>query len=79
MKKLSILLVLCLLLSACTPAAAPEQNTPEEPFTITVNRAGTVENFTGCYLTSDIREDRMEGVNRVRSGIAEKKTYSSIL
>ena len=57
----------------------PEQNTPVEPFTITVARKGTVETFTGCYLTTDVREDGVNGVNRVRSGIAEKKTFVSIL
>lgn len=61
------------------PSGATEQNTPEEPFTITVTRGGTVETFTGCYLTTDVREDQLEGVNRVRSGTAEKKTFVSIL
>lgn len=61
------------------PTGETEQNTPTEPFTITVTRGGTTETFTGCYLTSDIREDQVEGVNRVRSGTAEKKTYVSIL
>lgn len=61
------------------PFGESEQNTPAEPFTITVKRGGTVETFTGCYLTSDVREDQVDGVNRVRSGTAEKKNYSSIL
>ena len=61
------------------PSGGTEQNTPAEPFTITVTRGGTIETFTGCRLTSDIREDQVEGVNRVRSGTAEKKTFMSIL
>ena len=61
------------------PVGEVEQNTPAEPFNITVTRGGTIETFTGCRLTSDVREDRMNGVSRVRSGTAEKKTFVSIL
>lgn len=61
------------------PSGEAEQNTPQEPFTMVVIRGGTTETFTGCYLTSDVREDRVKGVCRVRSGTAEKKTYVSIL
>ena len=56
-----------------------EQNTPSEPFTITVNREGTVETFTGCRMTADVREDGINGVHRVRSGTAEQRTFTSIL
>ena len=61
------------------PTGGVEQNTPQEPFTITVTRGGTIETFTGCYLTTDVREDKQNGVSRVRSGTAQEKTFVSIL
>ncbi len=58
---------------------APEQNTPAEPFTMTVSRRNCTETFYDCRLTSDVREDGSEGIDRVRSGIAQRRTIVSIL
>ena len=52
MKKLSILLALCLLLSACAPAAAPEQSIPETSLS-TVTPESSVPATDGADATTE--------------------------
>lgn len=56
----------------------PEQNDPEEPFTITVDRTGRSEIFHNCYLTGIKREDTPTGLKQTREGTAESMEFMSI-
>lgn len=61
------------------PPGAADQNTPTEPFSLTVNRDGVAEVFSECRLTGLIREDSAQGLYQKRIGIAGNREYSSIL
>ena len=52
---------------------------PAEPFTLMVTRAAGDETFTECNWTSVKREDSINGVRQIRTGIAKKRTVVGIL
>ena len=52
---------------------------PEEPFTLTVSRSNTDEQFTGCRFTSQQRQDTIRGVTQTRKGTAQRRNVMGIL
>ena len=56
----------------------PEQNSPEEPFSITVGRTGRTEIFKNCRFTSIRREDGSTGLRQTREGTADSMIYMAI-
>ena len=61
------------------PPGTSEPSDPEEPFTMSVDRSGGDETFTGCTWISVKREDTIKGVSQIRTGIADKRTVLGIL
>lgn len=56
----------------------PEQNTPEEPFSITVGRTSRTETFKNCRFTAIRREDGPTGLRQIREGTAESMIFMGI-
>ena len=67
MKKLSILLALCLLLSACAPAAAPEQSIPETSLS-TVTPETSVPTTDGADATTEATPQSADEATRPTEG-----------
>lgn len=56
-----------------------EQNTPSEPFDITVNRTSRTETYKNCRFTKLTREAGPTGLRQTREGIAESMIYMAIV
>lgn len=55
-----------------------EQNTPEEPFDVTVGRTGRMETFKNCRFHNIHREDGPTGMRQIREGTAESMIYIAV-
>ena len=61
------------------PPGGSEQNTPAEPFSITVNCKNGTETYADCHLTSVSREDHGKGLVLIRKGTAASRSFINIL
>ena len=56
-----------------------EENTPEEPFSITVTRTTRTETYKNCRFTAIKREAGPTGLRQIREGTAESMIHMAIV
>lgn len=55
-----------------------EENTPAEPFSVTVTRTSRTETYKNCRFTAIKREAGPTGLRQIREGIAESMAFMAI-
>ena len=61
------------------PLDAEEEESPQEPFEITVSRIGITETFSGCVLDIHKRILENDGLRQIREGTANSRKVTDIL